>query len=227
MAQREVRLRPLPRLRQQRLPRRRRHGRHQRLDAVISTPRSAGSRRSRPASIFAIARLLDAVASPLIGYISDHFHHTWLGRKFGRRRFFILLAVPLLPSFALMWVDGQTYWYYLVTYVFFELVYAMEIIPYETLAAEMSPDYRAKAKFAGARILCGQIVRHPRASGLPARHRSRAARTPRETFFYMGVIFSVIFMLVALAVFTVHLGTAARAKSRASPPTTRSRRCAV
>ena len=28
-------------------------------------------------------------------------------------------------------------------------VYAMEIIPYETLAAEMSTDYRTKAKFAG------------------------------------------------------------------------------
>ena len=34
----------------------------------------------------------------------------------------------------------------------------MELIPYETLAAEMSPDYKVKAKFAGARILCGQIA---------------------------------------------------------------------
>src|SRR5882672_4207686 len=87
------------------------------------------------ASIFAIARILDAVASPLIGYISDHFHRTRLGQRFGRRRFFILLAVPLLPSFALMWVDGQSYGYYLATYIFFEIVYAMELIPYETLAA--------------------------------------------------------------------------------------------
>jgi oligogalacturonide transporter len=151
------------------------------------------------ASIFAIARLLDAIASPLIGYISDHFHHTWLGRKFGRRRFFILLAVPLLPSFALMWMDGQTYWYYLATYVFFELVYAMEIIPYETLAAEMAPDFRAKAKFAGARILCGQLSAIL-ASGLPAVIEN-AGKNSSQTFFYMGVIFSIIFMLVALAVY--------------------------
>ena len=34
----------------------------------------------------------------------------------------------------------------------------MEIIPYETLAAEMSPNYKTKAKFAGARIICGQIA---------------------------------------------------------------------
>jgi oligogalacturonide transporter len=153
------------------------------------------------AAIFAIARLFDAVASPLIGYISDHFHRTALGRRFGRRRFFILLAVPLLPSFALMWIDGMSFWYYLVTYVFFEVVYAMELIPYETLAAEMSPDYKIKAKFAGARILCGQVAAIL-AGVLPGRIIEAFGKDSAETFFYLGVIFSVIFMLVALAVFT-------------------------
>jgi oligogalacturonide transporter len=153
------------------------------------------------AAIFAIARLLDAVASPLIGFVSDHFHRTAAGRRFGRRRFFILLAVPLLPSFALMWIDGMSFWYYLVTYVFFEVVYAMELIPYETLAAEMSPDYKVKAKFAGARILCGQIAAIL-AGVLPGRIIEAFGKNSAETFFYLGVIFSVIFMLVALAVFT-------------------------
>jgi oligogalacturonide transporter len=152
------------------------------------------------AAIFAIARLLDAVASPLIGYVSDHFHRTRLGRRFGRRRFFVLLAVPLLPSFALMWVDGQSFWYYLITYVFFELVYAMELIPYETLAAEMSPDYKVKAKFAGARILFGQVSAIL-AGVLPGRIIEALGKESADTFFYLGVIFSVIFMLVALAVF--------------------------
>jgi oligogalacturonide transporter len=153
------------------------------------------------AAIFAIARMFDAVASPLIGFLSDHFHRTRAGRRFGRRRFFILLAVPLLPSFALMWIDGMTFWYYLVTYVFFEVVYAMELIPYETLAAEMSPDYKVKAKFAGARILCGQVSAIL-AGVLPGRIIEAFGKNSAETFFYLGVIFSVIFMLVALAVFT-------------------------
>lgn len=152
------------------------------------------------AAIFAIARLLDAVASPLIGYVSDHFHRTRLGKRFGRRRFFVLLAIPLLPSFALMWVDGQSFWYYLVTYVFFEVVYAMELIPYETLAAEMSPDYKVKAKFAGARILCGQISAIL-AGVLPGRIIEAFGKDSAETFFYLGVLFSIIFMFVALMVF--------------------------
>lgn len=39
-------------------------------------------------SIFAIARVIDAVLSPIMGYITDNFGDTWLGRRFGRRRFF-------------------------------------------------------------------------------------------------------------------------------------------
>jgi len=151
--------------------------------------------------IVVAARLLDAFFSPLIGYISDHFHHTWLGKKFGRRRFFILIAIPLLPSFALMWVEGQTFWYYLITYVFFELVYAMEIIPYETLAAEMSPNYATKAKFAGARIICGQIA-NIAALWLPALIVERlGGKDSPTTFLYLGITFAVFFVLVAIAVY--------------------------
>jgi oligogalacturonide transporter len=151
--------------------------------------------------IFMTARLLDAFFSPIIGYISDHFHRTWLGRKFGRRRFFILIAIPLVPSFALMWVEGQSFWYYLITYCFFELVYALEIIPYETLAAEMSPDYKTKAKFAGARIICGQIA-NIAAMFLPGVIIAYlGGQGSAATFLYLGVIFSVFFVLVALAVY--------------------------
>jgi oligogalacturonide transporter len=151
--------------------------------------------------IVVAARLLDAFFSPLIGYLSDHFHHTRLGRKFGRRRFFILLAIPLLPSFALMWLEGQTFWYYLVTYCFFELVYAMEIIPYETLAAEMSPNYATKAKFAGARIICGQVA-NIAALWLPALIVDQlGGKDSPSTFLYLGATFSVFFVFVALAVY--------------------------
>jgi oligogalacturonide transporter len=151
--------------------------------------------------IFVVARLLDAFFSPVIGYLSDHFHRTWLGRKFGRRRFFILLAIPLVPSFALMWIEGQSFWYYLVTYCFFELVYAMEIIPYETLAAEMSPDYQTKAKFAGARIVCGQIA-NIAAMWLPGVIIAfLGGKESASTFLYLGILFSVFFVLVALAVY--------------------------
>lgn len=148
------------------------------------------------ASIFAIARILDAVASPLIGHISDNLNKTRLGRRFGRRRIFLLAAIPLLPSFAFMWVSGQHYWYYLLTFVFFELVYASVLIPYETLAAEMTDDYAKKAKFAGARILVGQISAIF-AGILPNWIVNYVGgKENADTFLVMGIIFSLAFMLV-------------------------------
>lgn len=155
-----------------------------------------GLSAGQAATIFAVARILDAFASPMIGYISDHFGRTRLGQRFGRRRFFILAAIPLLPSFALMWLPGQGFWYYLVSYVLFELVYAMEIIPFETLAAEMSSDYRTKAKFAGSRILFGQASAIL-AGFLPLWLINALGRDSADTFFYMGIIFAVLFMVTA------------------------------
>lgn len=148
------------------------------------------------ASIFAIARILDAVASPLIGHISDNLNKTKLGRRFGRRRIFLLAAIPLLPSFALMWVADQHYWYYLCTFIFFELVYASVLIPYETLAAEMTDDYAKKAKFAGARILVGQVSAIF-AGILPNWIVNYVGgKENSETFLIMGIIFALAFMLV-------------------------------
>ena len=150
--------------------------------------------------IFTVARVLDAIASPIIGHISDNMGYTALGQRFGRRRFFLLAAIPLLPSFAIMWVAGQGFWYYLVTYVMFELVYASVIIPYETLAAEMGKDYKTKAKFAGIRILFAQASAIL-AGFLPAMLIERLGRESADTFLYMGILFSGLFMVTAALLF--------------------------
>lgn len=146
--------------------------------------------------IFGIARVIDAVVSPVIGHISDNLGRTALARRFGRRRFFILAAIPLLPSFAIMWVAGQSFWYYLVTYVLFEMVYAMEIIPYETLASEMATDYRTKAKLAGSRILFGQLSAAG-AAFLPGWLIAYLGPDSPDTYLYMGIIFAALFMAAA------------------------------
>ncbi|NKF24094.1 MFS transporter [Solimonas marina] len=145
--------------------------------------------------IFAIARVLDAITSPLIGHLSDNFYRNRLGRRFGRRRFFLLISIPLSFSFSLMWVGGQHFLYYLCTYVFFEVVYALELIPYETLAAEMSDDYKVRAKFAGSRILFGQSSAIL-ATFLPALLEMFGSKDSAETFFWLGLTFAISFMII-------------------------------
>ena len=46
--------------------------------------------------IFSLATYLDVIMNPLMGFISDSFYKTKLGRKFGRRRFFIMIGIPLM-----------------------------------------------------------------------------------------------------------------------------------
>ena len=149
--------------------------------------------------ILGLPRLLEAITCPLIGYVSDNLRHTWIGRHIGRRKIFLLIAIPLLPSFALIFVAGQSFWYYLVTFIFFEVVYTMFLIPWETLAAEMTPDYRKKARFAGARMIVAQSSAIL-ASYLPTLIIANLGKDNASTFLIMGAIFGVLFSIVVTLV---------------------------
>jgi oligogalacturonide transporter len=150
--------------------------------------------------ILGLPRLLEAITCPLIGYVSDNLRHTWVGRHIGRRKIFLMLTIPLLPCFALIFVSGQTFTYDLLTFIFFELLYTMFLIPWETLAAEMTKDYRQKAKFAGARMLVAQTSAIL-ASYLPTLIiGALGGKDSPRTFLIMAAIFGVVFSLVVLLV---------------------------
>ncbi len=150
--------------------------------------------------ILGLPRLLEAITCPLIGYVSDNLRHTWIGRRIGRRKVFLIATIPLLPSFALIFVSGQTFTYYLVTFIFFEFVYTMFLIPWETLAAEMTNDYRKKAKFAGARMLVAQSSAIL-ASYLPTLIIANfGGADSASTFLVMAAIFGGLFSLVVTLV---------------------------
>lgn len=112
----------------------------------------AGLTPVQAASILAIARIVDCFISLPMGSITDNFNKFKLGRKFGRRRFFLLIGSPLMLGFILLWVTGMNYWYYLLTYMFFDIVMAMVIIPWETLPSEMTKDFNQRTKLSTARM---------------------------------------------------------------------------
>ena len=149
--------------------------------------------------ILGLPRLIEAITCPLIGYISDNLRHTWIGRKVGRRKIFLLLTIPLLPSFVLIFMTGQTFTYYLLTFIFFEFLYTMFLIPWETLAAEMTKDYKEKAKVAGARMIVAQSSAIL-ASYLPTLIIDRLGKDSPDTFMIMAAIFGGLFSLVVLLV---------------------------
>lgn len=145
--------------------------------------------------IFAMARVLDAVVSPLMGFLTDNFGSTWFGQRFGRRKFFILLGIPLVFSYTFMWVGGMSYGYYLVTYLIFDVVYTMILVPYETLVPEMTDDFKQKTKFSGARISMAQLSAIL-AAFLPGILLNTFGKDNAISFFYASVVFATLCAIV-------------------------------
>ena len=149
-------------------------------------------------SIFAIARVIDAILSPVMGYVTDNFGNTWLGRKFGRRRFFLLLSAPLMFLYALVWVTDMSYWYYLGTYLSIELLSAMVLVPWETLAAEMTNRFSERTRLSGVRMMCSQFG-GLLAVSIPGIIMQFTGKDNSLTYTLTGSIFALIF---CIAVFT-------------------------
>ncbi|ORM53527.1 MFS transporter [Pantoea conspicua] len=145
--------------------------------------------------IFAAARVLDAVVSPLMGFLTDNFGSTWLGKRFGRRRFFILLGIPCVFSYSLMWISDMSFWWYLGTYLLFDIIYTMILVPYETLVPEMTDDFKQKTRFSGARIGLAQLSAIL-AAFLPGILLGALGKDNPHSFFYASLVFSIICALV-------------------------------
>lgn len=150
--------------------------------------------------IFAVARIVDGIFSPIMGYITDNFGQTTLGKRFGRRRFFILLGIPFAACYSFVFLPGMGFWYYLCTYLILEMTTALVMVPYDTLAAEMTNDFDIRSKLSGARMIFSQSATFI-ASFLPGRLMKVFGEHSADAFFYTGVVFSVIFVVVLLSVY--------------------------
>ncbi|MBI9101976.1 MAG: MFS transporter [Spirochaetales bacterium] len=105
--------------------------------------------------VFLIGKGWDAISDPLMGYISDRTKS-----PFGRRRVYFLAGIiPIAASFIIMWLHLETtsqwalFAYYSFAYVLFSTVFTMVMIPFAAINAEMSPDYKVRARLSGARII--------------------------------------------------------------------------
>ncbi len=139
-------------------------------------------------SILAIARIWDGITDPTMGYITDNTHS-----RYGRRRLYFLIGIPLTLSFGLLWIDGFGYAYYLLTYLAFNTVFTLVQVPYETLAAEMTNDFKMRCKLTGVRMIfaqSGALI----ASWLPA-YILQQYDDEGTAFLYVGGILAILCML--------------------------------
>lgn len=146
------------------------------------------------ASIVAIARIVDAIVSLFMGSFTDHFYKNYLGKKFGRRRFFLLIGAPLMLVYSLLWVNGMNFGFYLGVYLAFEIIAAMVLIPWETLPSEMTKDFNSRTKLSTCRMFfsaSGTFL----ATFIPGLLISHYGEHDANAYLINGVVFAVLFML--------------------------------
>ncbi len=110
-------------------------------------------------TIMASARLTDALADPVMGYVSDHTHTRW-----GRRRPFIITGAILAGVvFALMWQlpagfsHSFYFWFFLIGTNLFYLAATLYAAPFIALGYEMTPDYQERIRIQGYSNFIGQV----------------------------------------------------------------------
>ncbi|EOF9308488.1 TPA: MFS transporter [Enterobacter cloacae] len=148
-------------------------------------------------SILFIAKIIDTFISPCVGYITDNIGNTRLGKRFGRRRLFLLAGAALVYVFSLLWIPGMPWIYYLFVYIAVEIIAALVIIPWETLASEMTDDYKQRSILSAIRLFYGGFSTWL-ATFLPGRLFAHFGTSDSKVFFINGVIFSIIFMFALL-----------------------------
>ena len=114
-----------------------------------------GLEASVAASVFFVARLVDAITDPLMGYWADRTRTRW-----GRFRPFLLWgAIPLaVIGVAVFTVPelndfGKIVWVY-ATYTLFGVIYTVVTIPYASLTSLLTDDYSERASLSTVRIGC-------------------------------------------------------------------------
>jgi glycoside/pentoside/hexuronide:cation symporter, GPH family len=157
------------------------------------------------AMAIAIARSLDALSDPLMGWISDHTH-----TRLGRRRPYMLVGAPLcgLAFFCLLnppasLTGGRAAIWFGVTFILYFIFHTVYVLPHYALGPELTQNYHDRSTLFAWResfTILGTIV----AAGAPGIMMQTLHLSSRQVFFRLGIFFSVLLtVLYTLLVLTI------------------------
>lgn len=127
--------------------------------AIVFIPRFYASEVGVPLALVGtfilVNRIIDVFTDPLMGFISDRTRS-----RFGRRRPWVVLAVPILMlSIYKLYMppEGADGWYMLTWMVLMGVGTTMMLIPYYAWGAELSSDYHERSRITGWRAGMGSF----------------------------------------------------------------------
>lgn len=111
----------------------------------------------------AVARALDAISDPIVGFLSDRTRTRW-----GRRRPWMFLGAPLCAVFFYLLFTpptflspGQAVAWFTATFLFYSLFHTIYAIPHYALGPELTLDYHERSTLFGVRegfVVLGTVV---------------------------------------------------------------------
>jgi glycoside/pentoside/hexuronide:cation symporter, GPH family len=149
------------------------------------------------AMAIAIARSLDALSDPLMGWISDHTH-----TRLGRRRPYMLIGAPLCgvaffcllnPPVALKGKDAAIW--FGVTFILYFIFHTVYVLPHYALGPELTQNYNDRSTLFAWResfTILGTIV----AAAAPGIMMKTMHLNDRQVFFRLGIFFGVVLTLL-------------------------------
>jgi len=148
-----------------------------------------------------VPRLLDAIADPLFGALSDRVRC-----GMGRRRPFVLVGSILyglgvylflaMPDFE---TETAKIVYAIATYIFASFAYSIISVPYSAMAAEMTTDYRERTDLIGYKMVAARLGIIGAGTMTPLLYATQ--ETLAEGFRLVGAVFSIFMVVTGLITF--------------------------
>lgn len=167
-------------------------------------------------TIFLVARLIDAVVDPVIGYTADKTRTRW-----GRYRPYVFWgAFPLGITMILIFFtpDLSHYGkiiYAFVTYTLFSVMSTLVYIPYSALTSAITSDFHERSSISGYRqlsaVVGGFIV------SVVSRPFIALFRSEEQGFLFMAITYAVVAMVI-YAISAVSVRETVRPVSEHKPP---------
>ncbi|MDS0525655.1 MFS transporter [Clostridium sp. SHJSY1] len=152
--------------------------------------------------VLTIGKIITAIVTPMVGYISDNLYKTKFGKRFGRRKGLLLIGIPVkILTFPLYWIPNMPTAYYCTIIIAISFVSPFLTVPQGTFAAEMSKNSTERAQLTGLNQMAAAVAGIA-SSMFTVKLFSMFGENNASTFFIAALIYDVI-ALIALIFFYV------------------------